>query len=53
MGNKQVNITDDNLSMTNNLFFGQVDTRFKDYDEQAVFQNPNFYDESFVAATGY
>ena len=53
MGNKQVNITDNNLSMTNNLFFGQVDTRFKDYDEQAVFQNPNFYDESLDEAKGY
>ena len=53
MGNKQVNITDDNLSMTNNLFFGQVDTRFKDYDEQAVFQNPNFYDESIDGAKGF
>ena len=53
MGNKQVNVTDNNLSMTNNLFFGQVDTRFKDYDEQAVFQNPNFYDESLDGAKGY
>ena len=53
MGNKQVNVTDTNLSMTNNLFFGQVDTRFKDYDEQAVFQNPNFYDESLDGAKGY
>jgi len=53
MGNKQVNVTDTNLSMTNNLFFGQVDTRFKDYDEQAVFQNPNFYNESLDGAKGY
>ena len=53
MGNKQVNVTDTNLSMTNNLFFGQVDTRFKDYDEQPVFQNPNFYNESLDGAKGY
>ncbi|RCL68847.1 MAG: T9SS C-terminal target domain-containing protein, partial [Cryomorphaceae bacterium] len=31
----------------------QVDTRFKDYDEQAVFQNPNFYDENLDGAKGY
>jgi len=53
MGNKQVYVTDDNLSMTNNLFFGQVDSRFRDYDEQGVFQNPSFYDESLGEAKGY
>ena len=41
MGNKQVNVTDTNLSMTNNLFFGQVDKDLK-ITTNKQFQNPNF-----------
>ena len=53
IGGKQVNVTDDNLYMTNNLFFGNIDNRFKDLDDKAVLQNPNFYNEDLSGAKGY
>ena len=39
--------------MTNNLFFGNIDNRFKDLDDKAVLQNPNFYNEDLSGAKGY
>ena len=53
IGGKQVRVEDDNLLVTNNLFHGNVDVRFKDLDENAIYGDPNFYNEDLGGAKGF
>ena len=53
IGGKQVRVEDDNLLVTNNLFHGNVDVRFKDLDENAIYGDPSFYNEDLGGAKGF
>ena len=53
IGGKQVRVEDDNLLVTNNLFHGNVDTRFKDLDENGIYGDPSFYNEDLSGAKGF
>ena len=53
IGGKQVRVVDDNILVTNNLFHGNVDTRFKDLDENGIYGDPSFYNEDLGGAKGF
>ena len=53
IGGKQVRVEDDNLLVTNNLFHGNVDVRFKDLDENGIYGDPSFYNEDLGGAKGF
>ena len=53
IGGKQVRVVDDNILVTNNLFHGNVDTRFKDLDENGIYGDPSFYNEALGGAKGF
>ena len=53
IGGKQVRAEDDNLLMTNNLYHGNIDNRFKDLDEKVIYGDPSFYNEDLGGAKGF
>ena len=53
IGTKQVNVRDDNLYMTNNLFYGNIDNRFVNIDDEPINLNPNFYNEDLGNEKGF
>ena len=53
IGGKQVRVVDDNLLVTNNLFHGSIDVRFKDLDENGIYGDPSFYNEDLGGAKGF
>ena len=53
IGGKQVRAEDDNLLMTNNLYHGNIDNRFKDLDEKLIYGDPSFYNEDLGGAKGF
>ena len=53
IGGKQVRVEDDNLLVTNNLFHGNIDTRFKDLDENGIYGDPSFYNEDLGGSKGF
>mgnify|MGYP000148713069 FL=1 len=48
-----MNVRDDNLYMTNNLFYGSIDNRFINVDDDPVNLNPNFYNEDLGNEKGF
>ena len=55
MGSKQVAIKNNGteLYMSNNLYYGKIDDRFKDYDDNPVNGNPYFNQENSGNKLGY
>lgn len=53
IGTKQVVMEDDNLLMSHNLFFGNIDNRLIDRDASPVTQNPSFHNQNSGNPAGF